>query len=68
VAEQATMAIAKQAAEIAQLLLKLRKTITALLPLVRHLGEVIKMLQAALDPQHSGAGSPISRALSGAAS
>jgi hypothetical protein len=68
VAEQATMAIAKQAAEIAQLLLKLHKTITALLPLVRHLGEVIKMLQAALDAQHSGAGSPISRALSGAAS
>lgn len=68
VAEQATMAIAKQAAEIAQLLLKLHKTITALLPLVRHLGEVIKMLQAALDAQHSVAGSPISRALSGAAS
>jgi hypothetical protein len=68
VVEQATMAIAKQAAEIAQLLLKLHKTITALLPLVRHLGEVIKMLQGALDAQHCLAGSPISRALSGAAS
>ncbi|OLE25667.1 MAG: hypothetical protein AUG49_10220 [Catenulispora sp. 13_1_20CM_3_70_7] len=68
VAEQATMAIAKQAAEIAQLLLKLHKTITALLPLVRHLGEVIKMLQSALDGHHSVAGSPISSALSGAAS
>jgi hypothetical protein len=48
VAEQATMAIAKQAAEIAQLLLKLHKTITALLPLLRHLAEVITMLHSAL--------------------
>lgn len=47
VAEQATMAIAKQAAEIAQLLVKLHKTITALLPLLRHLGEVITMLHRA---------------------
>ena len=68
VAEQATMAIAKQAAQIAQLLLKLHKTITALLPLVHHLGEVIKMLQSALAAQHSVRGSPISRALSGSAS
>jgi hypothetical protein len=49
VAEQVTMAIAKQAAEIAQLLIKLHKTITALLPLVRHLAEIITMLHRALD-------------------
>ena len=68
VAEQATMAIAKQAAEIAQLLLKLHKTITALLPLLRHLGEVFWMLKGALDTQHATNGSAISRALSGATS
>lgn len=67
VAEQAAIAIAKQAAEIAQLLLKLHKTITALLPLVRHLGEVFTLLQGALAAVHSTDGSPISRALSGAA-
>ena len=66
VAEQATMAIAKQAAEIAQLLLKLHKTISALLPLVHHLGVVIKVLQSALNAHHSAPGSAISRALSGA--
>ena len=53
VAEQATMAIAKQAAEIAQLLLKLHKTITALVPLLRHLGELFQVLQGAVKTQQS---------------
>lgn len=65
VAEQATAAIAKQAAEIAQLLLKLHQTITALLPLVRHLGEVFQMLQGALAAEQHPQASTISRALSG---
>ena len=67
VAEQATMAIAKQAAEIAQLLLKLHKTICALLPLVGHLGEVFQMLQGALAAEQHTQASAISCALSGSA-
>jgi hypothetical protein len=67
VAEQATVAIAKQAAEIAQLLLKLQQTITALLPLVRHLGEVFQMLHGALAAEQHSQASAISRALSGSA-
>jgi hypothetical protein len=67
VAEQATVAIAKQATEIAQLLLKLHKTISALLPLVRHLGEIFQMLQGALATENPAQASAISRALSGSA-
>lgn len=67
VAEQATVAIAKQAAEIAQLLLKLHKTICALLPLVGHLGEVFQMLQGALAAEQHTQASAISCALSGSA-
>lgn len=68
VAEQATVAIAKQAVQIAQLLIKLHKTISTLMPLLRHLGEVFRTLQGALDAVHANGGSAISGALSGAAS
>lgn len=66
VAEQATAAIAKVAADIAELLVKLHETITALLPLLRHLGEVFELLRSALGTAHSPAESAISRTLSGA--
>jgi uncharacterized protein YukE len=67
VAQQATVAIAKQATEIAKLLLKLHQTISALLPLLRHLGEIFQILRGALVAEQYPRGSAISRALSGSA-
>jgi hypothetical protein len=53
VAEQATSLIAKWAAKIAELVLKLLRTIKTLMPLLRHLDEIFNALKDALDAQRT---------------
>ncbi|MGQ0717181.1 MAG: WXG100 family type VII secretion target [Pseudonocardiales bacterium] len=68
VAQQAVSLIAKWAAKIADLVIKLLRTIKALMPLLRHLDEIfgaIKNAMAALSSHQPGRPSAIAQALDG---
>lgn len=60
VAEQAITFIAKWSAKIAELVLKLLRTIKTLMPLLRHLNEVLSAIKGALDVGSTSRATPYS--------